>query len=108
MADVTALETLRGLYDYHWWLQRVKGASPARLPADADFAAVATLRARWDEFEQEQRAFIAGLGEAEPARAIEYKNTEGRGFRMRLAPLLEDVANHATHHRSEIATMLEG
>ena len=35
-----------------------------------------------------------------------YRNTAGREFRLALWPLVQHVANHATHHRSELATML--
>jgi len=37
---------------------------------------------------------------------IEFKNTEGKPFKLALWPLLQHVPNHATHHRSEIATMI--
>ena len=40
------------------------------------------------------------------ARVIDYKNTEGKGFKAPLGHLMQHVANHATHHRSEIATMV--
>ncbi|MGH7301807.1 MAG: DinB family protein, partial [Candidatus Rokuibacteriota bacterium] len=39
-------------------------------------------------------------------RVVHYGNAEGKQFRAPLGPLLQHVANHATHHRSEIATML--
>jgi uncharacterized damage-inducible protein DinB len=64
------------------------------------------LRTRWDAFEAEQRAFVEGLGEADLARPVSYKNTSGQEFRVALAPLLQHVVNHATHHRSEAATMI--
>jgi uncharacterized damage-inducible protein DinB len=149
MGEVTALELIHGLYDYHrwanrrlfevaralgeeaagrevgrqfsfptvrrmlahvygadWiWLARWKGSSPPRLPGD-DIATLADLRARWDATEREQGAFIAALGPADLGRVVEYRNTEGKPFHVALGPLLQHVANHATHHRSEIATML--
>jgi uncharacterized damage-inducible protein DinB len=64
------------------------------------------VRAKWDALEAEQRRFVDGLGEADLARVVEYKNTRGQAFRAPLGVLLQHVANHATHHRSEIATML--
>ena len=88
------------------WLSRWKGASPARLPGDADFASMAALRAEWDDLEAEQRAFVEGLSAADLERVVEYSNTEGKRFHAPLWRLLQHVANHATHHRSEIATML--
>ena len=36
----------------------------------------------------------------------EYKNSQRQALRAPLGVLLQHVANHATHHRSEIAPML--
>jgi uncharacterized damage-inducible protein DinB len=149
MAEVTTLETIRGLYAYHWWANRRLFDVTARLGEDAagrdvgrqfsfptlrrmlghlygadfnwlarwrgeptgpipgaEFTALAELRRRWDPLEHEQRAFIEALTPADFGRVVAYKNTEGRVFRVPLWPLLQHVANHATHHRSELATMI--
>jgi uncharacterized damage-inducible protein DinB len=87
------------------WLSRWKGASPTALPG-AEFATMAAVRQQWDALEAEQKAFVDALQDADLARVVEYKNTEGKVFRAPLGPLLQHVANHATHHRSEIATMV--
>ena len=103
--------TLKGMFAHiygadHVWLSRWKGSSPGRLLGDADFSSVADLRTRWDALEAEQRAFVDGLGEADLTRPVVYKNTSGQEFRVALGPLLQHVVNHATHHRSEAATMI--
>jgi uncharacterized damage-inducible protein DinB len=103
--------TLKGMFAHIYgadnvWLTRWKGSSPGRLLGDADFPTVADLRTRWDALETEQRAFVDGLGEADLARPVVYKNTSGQEFRVALGPLLQHVVNHATHHRSEAATMI--
>jgi uncharacterized damage-inducible protein DinB len=67
---------------------------------------MADLRAKWDALEAEQRAFVDALGEADLGRPVSYKNTSGQEFRVALGPLLQHVVNHATHHRSEAATMI--
>ena len=68
---------------------------------------MAAVRATWDGLEAEQKAFIEALkDDADLARIVEYKTTQGKAFRVPLGPLLQHVANHATHHRSEIATMV--
>jgi len=87
------------------WLSRWKGASPTALPG-AEFPTLAAVRQQWDALEAEQKAFVDGLHDADLARIVEYKNTEGKAFSAPLGPLLQHVANHATHHRSEIATMV--
>lgn len=88
------------------WLARWKGTSPTRMVGDGDFAGMADIRAKWDVLETEQRAFVDGLGEPDLARPVTYKNTSGDPFTVPLGPLLQHVANHATHHRSEVATMI--
>ena len=103
--------TLKGMFAHVYgadrlWLARWKGESPKRIYGDADFASMADLRGSWDALEAEQRAFVEGLGEVDLARPLEYQNTEGAQFRVALGPLLQHVVNHATHHRSEAATMI--
>ena len=103
--------TLKGMFAHIYgaddvWLRRWKGSSPGRLQGDADFASMADLRGKWDALEEEQRRFVEGLADADLARLISYKNTSGQEFRVALAPLLQHVVNHATHHRSEAATMI--
>ena len=103
--------TLKGMFAHiygadHVWLTRWKGNSPGRLLGDADFPSVAELRTRWDALEAEQKSFLAGLGEADLVRPIVYRNTQGQEFRVALGALLQHVVNHATHHRSEAATMI--
>jgi uncharacterized damage-inducible protein DinB len=94
------------LYGADWvWLSRWKGASPTTLPG-AELTTMAMVRQKWDSLEAEQKAFVDALQDADLTRIVEYKNTEGKAFTAPLGPLLQHVANHATHHRSEIATMV--
>ena len=88
------------------WLTRWKGESPKRLYGDADFTSMADLRSHWDTLEAEQRAFVEALKDADLTRPVDYRNTEGAQFRVALGALLQHVVNHATHHRSEAATMI--
>ncbi len=103
--------TLKGMLAHIYgadriWFERWKGTSPTRLQGDADFASLADLRKHWDALEAEQEAFLAGLGTADLKRQVDYKSTNGRAFSQPLWQLLQHVVNHATHHRSEIATMV--
>ena len=111
MGKQWSVPTLKGMFAHIYgsdtiWLTRWRGASPSRIPGDADFSSMADLRARWDALESEQRAFVDGLDEAGLSRVVSYKNTEGAQFGVALGPLLQHVVNHATHHRSEAATMI--
>jgi uncharacterized damage-inducible protein DinB len=87
------------------WLTRWQGTSPVTVPG-AELTSMAAVRRAWDTFEVEQTAFLAGLKDADLPRVVDYKNTEGKAFRAPLGQLMVHVANHATHHRSEIATMV--
>jgi uncharacterized damage-inducible protein DinB len=49
---------------------------------------------------------VTGLADADLARPVHYKNTQGQEFQVALGALLQHVVNHATHHRSEAATMI--
>ena len=105
-----SVPTLRQMFAHVYmadanWLQRCKGVSPPGSPF-VDMASMAEVRGKWDALEAEQKAFIDAQSEAGLGRVVEYKNSQGQAFRMTLGVLLQHVANHATHHRSEIATML--
>lgn len=102
----TVLRMFAHIYGADWlWLQRWRGTSAAALPG-GEIGDLATLRARWDALEPEQRAFLSGLAPADLGRTVPYRNTQGQAFHAPLVTLLQHVPNHATHHRSEIATML--
>ena len=87
------------------WLTRWTGGTVTSVPGD-EFTTLASIRTPWDEAEREQRAYIERLSAADHDRVIEYVGAGGKAFGAPLGPLLQHVANHATHHRSEIATML--
>ena len=111
MGPQWSFPTLKGMFAHIYgadeaWLRRWRGTSPGRLIGDADFGSMTDLRTKWDTFEAEQHAFVDTLTEADLARPVDYRNTSGQSFRVALAPLLQHVVNHATHHRSEAATMI--
>jgi uncharacterized damage-inducible protein DinB len=88
------------------WLARWTG-DPAASPVPGDeFATLAAIRAPWDALERDQRAFVESLTPADLERIIEFRNMQGQTTRVALWPVLQHVANHGTHHRSEIATMM--
>lgn len=105
-----SVPTLRRMFAHVYmadtnWLQRWKGVSPPGAPF-VDMASMAEVRQHWDRLEAEQKAFVDALSDADLGRTVEYKNSQGQAFRAPLGVLLQHVANHATHHRSEVATML--
>lgn len=110
-----SVPTLLGMFAHvygadRWWLGWWTAAQPAPAPA-GDMAygdpprSLAELRERWDTLEGEQRRFVGALAADDLVRIVEGQGRLGT-FRMPLGVLLLHVANHGTHHRSEIATML--
>jgi len=86
------------------WLNRWKGIAGAS--AGSEVPTLPVLRDRWDALEHEQGLFLDALTAADLERAVEYTSPQGKSVRLPLEPLLHHVTNHATHHRSEIATMI--
>jgi uncharacterized damage-inducible protein DinB len=87
------------------WLARWAGGAPPTDPP-RQFPTLASIRAPWDALEREQRAFVESASAAELAQVIHFIDAQGVRRGAPLGPLLQHVVNHATHHRSEIATML--
>ena len=87
------------------WLSRWNGVSMTTVPGD-EFATLASIRAPWDDLEREQRAFLDGLAPTDLDQMYEFRNPQGKLLEFPLWPQLQHVVNHATHHRSEIATMI--
>jgi uncharacterized damage-inducible protein DinB len=87
------------------WLARWRGAPLAAMPG-GDIPTMHALRQAWDAFEADQRGYIEALSEADLHRVLDYKNQSGVPQRAPLWKLIQHNLNHATHHRSEINTML--
>jgi uncharacterized damage-inducible protein DinB len=87
------------------WLARWRGKPLPAMPG-GDIPTMGALRQAWDAFGADQRGYIEALSEADLARVLDYKNQSGVPQRAPLWKLIQHVVNHATHHRSEINTML--
>jgi uncharacterized damage-inducible protein DinB len=86
------------------WLSRWQGTSPTAIPDEP--ATLADLGGRWVSLERQQKAFIDALHEPDLDRLVDFRLISGKAYRQPLGLLLHHVADHGTHHRSEIATML--
>jgi uncharacterized damage-inducible protein DinB len=94
------------IYGADWlWLERFRGVSATKVPGP-EFVTLDALRPAWDALEVEQRAYVEGLTGADLGRVVNYKNMQGVEGQAALGALLQHVVNHATHHRSEAATMI--
>ena len=90
------------------YLERWQGRSPRSMPQATDFADLPAIAARWAEIERATQRFVAGLGDADVARVIEYTNFSGERWAYPLWQQMMHQVNHATQHRSEAAVILTG
>jgi uncharacterized damage-inducible protein DinB len=90
------------------WLDRWRGGSggPGGPHYGLTITSLGEIRPLWDTLESEQRQFLDGLDVADLARVYQVKSPDGRMVPRTLGAMLLHVPNHATHHRSEVATML--
>jgi uncharacterized damage-inducible protein DinB len=87
------------------WLQRWHGTSPKAHLNKEDFPALASVKERAGRIEAEMRAFIEAQTGETLQSVITYSNFSGETFHVPLWQMLMHVANHATHHRGELAAM---
>jgi uncharacterized damage-inducible protein DinB len=82
-----------------------EGISSA-LPTGDDFPTLAALRARWEEEQQQMRAFLASLSDADLERVARYADTRGVSQQTPVGQALMHLVLHGMQHRSESAAML--
>ena len=88
------------------WLDRCGGhARGPALKAD-DYTTVESLVHAWGKVEAWVRTFLAGLRDEDLFAQVEYKNDRGETRSMALGELMQHAANHAVHHRGQIALLL--
>jgi uncharacterized damage-inducible protein DinB len=99
--------TLVHMLSAEWgWLERCGG--PARGPAlqGEDFPTAHAVVGAWTTVENWMRAFLAELDDERLHRNVEFKNASGESRSMLLGEMLQHSANHAVHHRGQVALLL--
>lgn len=100
-------DTLVHVLGAEWvWLSRWRGTSPAGIPESWILRTLEEVWARWGEVERDQTVFVSELGEADLARAVAYRNTQGESFTSTMGQMLRHVVNHSSYHRGQVVTML--
>ena len=99
--------TLRHLVGADWvWLERFHGRSPRSLPDGPPSETLAELSARSRGIQAEHQSFIDGLREDGVNEKISYVNFAGQTWTYAVGDALVHLANHATYHRGQVATLL--
>lgn len=88
------------------WLARVQGqAPPGPIWPERELAETAT---RCEAIGRRWARFIADLPVGDFFQPIEYRNSEGLRFQSIVHDALTHVVTHASYHRGQIATLLDG
>ncbi|MBI1850229.1 MAG: DinB family protein [Planctomycetes bacterium] len=88
------------------WFARLVGESPGTFPTDATHPTFDAIDRDWRDLLARFEAWGAALHDADVARVIAYRNTEGKPFETPLWQIVLHVVNHASYHRGQIATLL--
>ena len=65
------------------------------------FPSVAAVKSKWVEIEKEQAAFVRRLTSESLEEMLPF-----RGAELKLAHLMQHLANHSTYHRGQLALMM--
>lgn len=87
------------------WLRRLQGHSPGGLLSADEFPTVDAIRTRWAGIASNLLAFIQVQTPVTLQQEVSYRSTEGKSYSLKAWQILVHVANHATHHRGELAAM---
>jgi uncharacterized damage-inducible protein DinB len=87
------------------WLTRWQGESPGGMLKPDDYPDIESVARRWEAVDRELRIFAAAQTPASLGAIVKYNNTHGQAFALPLWQLMAHCANHATHHRGELAAM---
>lgn len=88
------------------WLDRCGGLRRGPALKGEDYPTMASLVSRWRDIEQAMRGFLSHLTPQDLDRVVEFSFGTGPTHAMRVEHLLRHSANHATHHRGQVAMML--
>jgi uncharacterized damage-inducible protein DinB len=86
------------------WLARMVGGEPVRVFPQG--SRVEDVAADWAEVETLWAAYFEKLDDAELARVVEYRTSDGVSGRNSAEDLLVQLHGHSHYHRGQIATLV--
>ena len=88
------------------WLERCGGPARGARLNPADYATVQSVIEAWSKVEGYMRVFLSNLKGEDLARNAEWTNEAGEKRSLPIGELMQHAANHAVHHRGQVAFML--
>jgi uncharacterized damage-inducible protein DinB len=92
----------------YWKLEScsVAALSDLRIRRDALFnpelfPTFETVQRKWNEVEKQQSEFVSGIRDEQLEKKLPFRSTE-----LKLAHLMQHMANHSTYHRGQISLMM--
>ena len=107
----TSFGSLHGTLDHLYgaervWLDRWKGSSPTARPSVGATARPVDFALAWQKIWTEQSEFLGALSEQSLDEELAYRDLRGVAAQANMGDVLFQVANHATYHRGQIASLL--
>ena len=88
------------------WLDRCGGFKRGPALKPDDYPTAQSLIDTWGSVEAHVHEFLSRLTDADLDRVVEFTAAGGEKRSMVLGPLLQHAANHAVHHRGQVALLL--
>ena len=100
--------TLVHIMSAEWgWLDRCGGHKRGPALKSEAYPTLASVLETWTMVETHVRGFLTSLTDADLQRNIEFKMPGSeQAYVMRLADLMQHAANHAVHHRGQVALLV--
>ncbi|HUR19906.1 MAG TPA: DinB family protein [Vicinamibacterales bacterium] len=88
------------------WLDRCGGPKRGPRLDPSDYPTFDSVQQAWTRVEGQVREFLATLSDADLARRIEYSFNPAHTNSGTIGELMHHAANHAVHHRGQVALLL--